>query len=318
MKCVFALLGAHLVCSAVAPATAETDQPLPQPIVRMISVAASSADDEAELNAVIAAAKLAYPSHVDQIDALAGGLSVHKAAPALKLSPSVVRGVVPPPVEQDWSYFRGWDGQVSLSAAFADGNTNTSNFGLRTQANRAKNGRIDRLTAYADTSENNGRTSQRKWGLSFQSDLFWTEDVYGYARVSIEADPFAGFDRRSFVGAGAGTKFIESEKLNIRGEIGPGYRFTEFANDEGEDYEVVAYGAFNASWVALEDWRLQNDAKLTLSSDSSTFESTTSVRTTLTDVIRTGLSYQLRYETNPPNDRLRRDSIVRLNLSYGF
>lgn len=300
--------------TASVPAAETSPDVLPQAVYLMISVAARESDDEAELGAVVSAARKAYPEHLEEIDALLLVLEQPTTEPALELSPSVVHGARPP----RWDFFRDWNGQVSAAAAFTDGNTETSSFGLKARLDRAGNGRTERFQAYADAAENNGETSQQRWGASYQINTSWTDTVHGYVRSSYESDKFAGFDERIFIGAGAGTQFIDTDALAVKGDIGPGYRFSRLADSDAREDAWVLYSALDVGWLIDDDWTLQHNTGLTLSEPTTTLISVSSLSARITRAVSTGISYEFRYESNPPDDNEREDSILKFDVSYGF
>mgnify|MGYP001794808873 CR=1 FL=1 len=286
---------------------------LPDGAARMIS-AATRLDDATQLEAVIAAAKLAFPDHHDAIDALVTDLS--QPTEPLRVDAFVVIGT--PPEPQTYSFLENLAGQVDLNASYTDGNTETSNFGARLNASMKRETNIHRVEAYANTGEANGMRNQENWGASYQMDTLWTDDVFGYVRGSYESDAFLGFEYRAFAGAGAGYYFIQKDDLTLRGEVGPGYRYSRIKDTGDESADWVLYGAMDTHWNLNKDWRLGHNSKVTLSEPSTSVSSRSQLSTALTEAIRAGMTYEVQYEENPPVDKDNLDTIWKINLSYGF
>ena len=286
---------------------------LPDAAARMISAAARF-DDQVQTDAVITAAKLAFPDHHDAIDALI--IELNAPTEPLRVEAFVVTGT--PPEPPTYRFLENLAGNLDLNASYTDGNTETSNFGARLNASMKRETNIHRVEVYANTGEANGVRNQENWGASYQMDTLWTDDIFGYVRGSYETDAFLGFEYRAFAGAGAGYYFIQDEGMSLRGEVGPGYRYSRITDTGDEDADWVLYGAVDSNWNLNSDWRLGHNSKVTLSEPSTSFTSRSQLGTALTEAIRAGMTYELQYEENPPVDKDNLDTIWKINLSYGF
>ena len=304
---------APMAVVSVLDSTAVQQGSLPNGARRMIS-AAVRLEDLSKLEAVVSAAKLAFPDAHTEIDAYLA--EVQTPTTPLKVEAFVVKGTPPEPPK--YSFLENLDGRIDLNAAYTDGNTDTSNLGALLKASLKSETNIHRIEAYANVGRANAQRIQDNWGTSYQMDTLWTDDIFGYTRVSLESDQFSGFDYRAFVGAGAGYYFVQQESLSLRGEVGPGFRYSQQTTDGQENGDLVVYGAIDTKWDVLEGWRLEHDSKLTLSDPSTTVTTRSQLSTALTEALRAGLAYELQFEENPPNDREKLDTILKFNVSYGF
>ena len=286
---------------------------LPDGAIRMIS-AATKFEDPAQMDAVLNAARLAFPDHHAQIDQVVADLTA--PTEPLIVKPLIITGT--PPAPKKYSFLENLTAKIDLNAAYTAGNTDTSILGSHLDASLKRKTNIHRVEAYANTGEANDERTQENWGASYQMDTLWTDDIFGYVRTSLDSDQFAGFDYRAFLGAGAGYYFINDKELSLRGEVGPGYRFSKETVTAEESGDWVLYGAVDTRWVLNEDWAIEHDSKLTLSEPSATLSTRSQLSTALTDAIRAGMSYELQYEGDPPDDKDPVDSILKFNVSYGF
>ena len=286
---------------------------LPEDVRRILSAAARSEDTD-QLNAVVNATKLAFPDSHVAIEAYIAELN--EPIEPLKVDAFVVVGT--PPDLPTYSFLENLEGRFDLNAAYTDGNTDTSNLGALLKASLKRETNIHRLEIHANTGRANSQRTQENWGASYQMDTLWTDDVFGYTRISFESDQFSGFDYRAFLGAGAGYYFVQRDSFSLRGEVGPGYRYSREATDGREDGDWVIYGAIDTGWDLLEGWRLDHDSKLTFSEPSTSVSSRSQLSTALTEALRAGLAYEVAFEENPPNNRENLDTIVKFNVSYGF
>lgn len=295
------------------PAAEDLILTLPDGVRRMIS-AAVRLEDEVQLDAVLNAAALAYPAHDAAIKAYVEELQA--PSEPLTVAPHVVTAVPPEPPK--YSFLENVEGRVHANAAYTDGNTETSTLGARIDASAKIKTRIHRVEAHANLGSANQQRTQENWGASYQMDTLWTEDVFGYVRASIESDAFSGFDYRSFLGAGAGYYFVQDPDLSLRGEVGPGYRYSR-EDQTGENvHDWVLYGAVDTNWNLIDGWQLGHDSKITWSDPGTSASSRSHLSTALTDALRAGVAYELQFEQNPPNDKEQFDTILKIDVSYGF
>ena len=310
IEAVFAAVPAILTSE---PVSEELILTLPDGVRRMIS-AAVRLEDEAQLQAVLNAAQLAYPTHKAAIEAYVEELQ--QPSEPLTVAPHVITAQPPePPI---YSFLENLEGRIHANAAYTEGNTETSVLGARIDASAKIKTRIHRLEAYANLGSANQQRTQENWGTSYQMDTLWTEDVFGYVRASIESDAFSGFDYRSFVGAGAGYYFVQDETLSLRGEVGPGYRYSR-EDQTGEDvHDWVLYGAIDTQFDLIKGWQLGHDSKITLSRPGTSASSRSHLSTALTEALRAGIAYELQFEQNPPSEKDQFDTVLKLDVSYGF
>ena len=311
----FDLLLAPAIAGGAAPAIISPDvEELPRAVHRMIS-AAMNTHDPAQLDAVIVAAKMAYPQHAAKIDAVVEDLSL--PVEPLRIQPLVVPA--PKPARFGGAhYWEDRNGEISLSAAETKGNTDTLFLGLQGKLNLKRRSQIHRLETYANMAEANGVDSQNNWGASYQLDTLWTDAYFGYVRGSFARDDFAGFKTDAFAGVGAGAYLIQSAAMTLRSEFGPGYRFLDIAKKEGTVGSIGLYGAAEFDWLIDEDWTLELDTKVNFSGPTSTVHPTLRMNADVSDHVQAGVSYDVRYESNPPLKSESLDRILRFNVKYKY
>ena len=295
---------------------AETQAPaeLPAGVRRMLSVAVKS-DDPAQRDAVIATAKTAYPELSAQIDAFLSDLRT--PVTPLLIQPYVVLAPAVPEMPKP-GYWQDFNAELLLNAVQTRGNSNTLHFGTAAKMNMKRHSRIHRLTAYGNLTEANGVESQRNWGASYQLDTLWTDIHFGYLRGSVDRDDFAGFSTVAFLGAGVGKYFVQSDTLSIRTEIGPGYRYLSLSEEDRDIHAPGLYTSFELDWLLDEDWTLEFDTKATISEPTSTLHPIARLSAGVTDRVRAGVSYDFRYETDPPLLANNIDSSLKLDLVFSY
>ena len=294
--------------------TAAVEDPQLETAAERMLAAAVRLDNDVYLEGVIEAAKLAFPDQHAAIDAYVTDLQT--PTEPLTIDALVITAPVPEPPE--WRFLENSSGKFTINAAYTEGNTDQSNLGARLNLSTKRASNIHRVDAYANTGQNNGLRTQENWGVSYQMDTLWTDDVFGYARVAYDSDPFLGFEYRVFGGLGAGYYLIREDDVSLRGEVGPGLRYSRETVTGTESQDVVLYGAIDSNWKINSDWTLGHASKVTWSDPSTTVISRSELNTALTEALRAGLTYEVQYEENPPNMKENVDTIISFNLSYGF
>ncbi|WP_300377961.1 DUF481 domain-containing protein [Henriciella sp.] len=293
---------------------AQQREELPHAVGRMIS-AAMLWDDEAQLATVIAAAKRAYPQHAQAIDSLV--IDLKAPVEPLRIEPLVVSAPVGVEFEQP-GYWEDLNGQLVLNAAETRGNTDTLHFGLKGKVDLKRQAQIHRLAAYANTASANGIESKNNWGMSYQLDTLWTDAYFGYVRGSIERNDFSGFDTDAFAGIGAGAYLMDTDTMDLRSELGPGYRFLELAGEDKNIKAIGLYGAAEFEWLIDEDWTFELDTRVNISGPTSTIQPTMQMSAAVSERISAGVSYDLRYESNPPLKTENLDRVLKFDVRYSY
>lgn len=242
---------------------------------------------------------------------LIAGAGLMLAAPALAQTPA------PPPA---------WQGEGSLGAGVTTGNTSTTdaNAGLKLKHNGAawtESGEFQ-----ADYAKTSGAETKNRLAAAGQIGRNFTDRLSGYGRVSWENDRFSGFANRYFVGVGAAYKAIDSKPTQWTLEIGPGYRVDEVRTIPATGTTPLApahteksFGVSAGSHVKQQindKVALTNDTDVIYSSASTQVKNTLAVTFQLIGNLSGRLSYDVRYDTDPPNTFKSTDTATRVSLVY--
>jgi putative salt-induced outer membrane protein YdiY len=144
-------------------------------------------------------------------------------------SADVVR-INPPPV--------GWTGSVVANGVLARGNSNSESFGLAAGATLRRDTpqNDDRLTlngSYNFVRSGRGATgtdTTDNAGAGLAYDLFFTQQLYGYADAGVFHDRIADLNYRLTPGVGAGYQWVESKAFNFSTEGGVSYLYQDYQN----------------------------------------------------------------------------------------
>ena len=287
--------------------------------------AAYATEDPAEIAAVARAVKTVFPDYADAIDAQSGARIAALEAEAAAAAGDVDGPDAGPTLAEDAPAASGglfalnpWEGKIQAGGAWTDGNSDnlTASFGL--DASRPQGAFVHNVTLYFDLAESDGETDQKRWGGSYQLDYDFNRRTYAYARFSYDEDDFSGFDYRLFAGGGLGHYLARGKPLNWKVEAGPGFRYSPIDDTNEIESELAVYASSETDWVIIDGFIFEQDLNVTWTSPTTTFQSISAFRTEITDSFSTALSFELRYETDPPFGRVNTDTIARASLAYGF
>ena len=303
---------AYASFALIASAAAQNATDIPD-LAQALLEAAYATEDPAEIAAVARAVKQVFP---DYEAAIAEQAEMRVAK--LQSEEMVDEADATPVAPHGFFAVSPWDGKVQLSGAYSSGNSDNAAAGIAIDAARTAGDFVHNFNLFFDLSRSEGVTSQQRWGGAYQLDYALSERTYAYGRTSYEQDEFSGFDYRVFVGAGLGHFLFKSSPFTWKVEGGPGYRYSPIDLTDEVERELALYAASETDWIIRDGVRLEQDFNTTWTDVTTTFQSITALSTALTDSISTAVSFEYRFETDPPEGRTDTDTIARASLNYGF
>ncbi|HPE47269.1 MAG TPA: DUF481 domain-containing protein [Hyphomonas sp.] len=223
----------------------------------------------------------------------------------------------------------GWSGEGALSAGMTRGNTNTSDVGVKFDLDRAAGAWTVGLQGEADYGKQDGLETRNRAFAAIDLDHEMTESFFSFGRVSYEVDQFTGFDSRSFVGGGVGYRLPEDGAIEwvVRG--GPGVKIDELkrvitVDDMGAALIIPAtretsLGAVATSkfgWQINDKVKLSENAGVVYAKESTQFTNGVALTAALNGSLSARVSFDTRYDTNPPHGFESTDSASKIALVY--
>lgn len=317
MRRLFCLSVSALVLTAHAAAS-EDALVIPEIAAAMLEAAEDSGETE-EIMTVARAVKAVFPDYAAAIDQSAQAMVASLAPDAETVEPQqTVAADAPEEKPQGLLAVSPWDGKISASGVLSSGNSDNAAVGVAIDAARADGDFTHNVTAYFDLGESNNVTNQKRWGAAYQLDYNFGARTYAYGRFAYDEDEFSGFDYRLFAGAGLGHFFVKSDAVKWKLEGGPGYRYSPIDDTREIDQGFAAFAASELDWMIREGVTLEQDVNVTWSSPTTTLQSVTALTTKIWGDLSTGLSFEYRYETDPPAGRENTDTLAKASLIYGF
>lgn len=321
----FTRSSAIAIASLLAATTASAQEVETPALAQAMLEAAEKTGDAAQVDAVANAVLEVFPDYAEAIEAKRAAI-VASLAP-----PEVIEEAAAP--EEEPSDPRGtlgfgkWTGTLGAGAAQASGNSENLTIGFALDARREHGIFAHNIEAGIDIASSNPDPSdplsdsdltQKRWYGAYQLDVAFSDRTYAYGRIDYEEDEFSGFDYRIFGGAGLGHYLYKSAPLTWKIEGGPGYRYSPIDDTRETESEVALYASTEVDWLIAENILFEQNVNAIWTSPTTTVESLTAITTKLTDVLSTSISYQVRYETDPPPGNDDVDTLLKASVNYGF
>ncbi|MBB5685209.1 DUF481 domain-containing protein [Sphingobium boeckii] len=307
MRALLAAFLAPAFCCA-APAAA-----MPHAVRVMLDAAVASGDD-AEIAAIAKYAKLASPDDIATIDAV---VAARKSGLPQPVMPSLQVAAVQPTLYPAAVPLIPWKGSAELGGFLATGNSEYIGATAAVNVSRESAQWRHSVIIQGDYQESDGITTRQRVLTSWQPRYKFSEQGFAYGLAQYEHDPFLGYDSRYTLSGGMGYRAIGGERLKLDLEAGPALRLTQFS-EGGFEPMVAGRGSFTLDWKPRPGISFTQNAALYADAVTSTLNGTTAFTAKVVGPLSARLSYNVQYESNPPDGRRTTDTLSRASLVYDF
>ena len=303
-------------CLIATPAAAQ----IPPDVQAMIDAAMATGDAK-KIETVIELAKQTQPDSADEIEAIAGAWREERAE-AQRLAEAKKQEEI-----REAGLFDMWSGEGQVGAFLSTGNSDDMGLSLAVNLKREGIRWSHALRATADFQRSSGVTSREQFLAAYEPRFQMGDNIFAYGLTQYERDRFQGFYNRYAVSGGVGYKLLDSDSATLSVKAGPAFRVTERTN--GERISRLA-GLFGADF----DWRLADrvtftqdanavaetgtEALLVVDSANTTLNLTSGIDFKVSDRLRSRLTYNIEYDSNPGPGAETTDTLTRFPLVYGF
>ncbi len=220
-----------------------------------------------------------------------------------------------------------WTGAFKLGAGLVSGNTERRNVAgsfdaeLRYPEDRFN---VDASWDYAQDKpqgQTNWNLTQRRTGAGIKYDRFFTKTTYGLATSRVLGDTLADLDLRFTGGLGIGFQLLDNETTKMTGEVGLSYFSEQYRSGAASVDYLAARVAYKLRHSFNDKTSLIHGVEAFPSTENSQdiyFQSTTEVRTNLTESMIGSLAWIWDYDNTPAPTRERSDHRVLLSVGWKF
>ena len=218
---------------------------------------------------------------------------------------------------QDASFFDLWSGRAELGGYISTGNSDSQGVSASLALTRDGLDWRQKFKAQIDYQRSLGVTSREHYLLAWEPNWKVDDRSYIYGSAQFESDRFLGYTTRYSVSTGAGYSALKGSRLKLDLELGPAYRATSFTDGETER-SLAARGSVDFALKLSKGLQLTQNASAYFERYNSTVTGTTALNAKVLGPLSAQLSYNVQYESMPPEGRVTTDQISRAGLVYAF
>lgn len=288
---------------------------------RAMIEAAIATGDEAKVATVLDLARATWPDDLAEIDGLAqrwdAQLAAREAAEA-EAKQEAIRTA---------GLFDRWSGEGELGAFQSSGNTDSVGVAAALKLERKGIDWSHLIRLRADFQRQNGATSREQFLAAYEPRWQFADDLFAYGLVQYERDRIQGFSGRYSVSGGLGYKLVSTDDLQFSVKAGPAYRVTEFVDGTSAS-RLAGLVGLDFDWQIIDRLKLTQDvnalaetggeATIIFDSSNTSLNLVTGLDFQVSDRLRSRLSYQIEYDSNPPAGSVSTDTLTRATIIYGF
>lgn len=309
---------------APSPALAE----LPPGARAMIDTAIEGGDKKT-MGTVIELAKKTWPEHKDEIDAMLVEFksneiekeiettSQQEAEFAAAKAEAIAKGE-PAPKPINPGLFDNWKGRGQLGAFRSTGNASNTGITAGLTLERVGDNWRHKLSGLADYQRSNGVTTREQFVGAYEVNYNANESrTFAYGLAQWERDRFQGFKSRYTGSMGSGWRAFDETSLQLALKSGAAFRYTQFVDGTTTSALGMLLG-LDLDWQVSNTLKFTQDASGIFEADNSTLSSTTALTAGLGGGLSASLSYTVEHETDPPDGKIKTDTLTRATLIYDF
>lgn len=293
---------------------------MPEAARAMIDAAIANGDAD-DVEAVIAAARTAFPDSVTAINAVWTTYQAEQAALAAEQAQAQEAQI------RQAGLFDNWNGQGQIGGFQSSGNTDEIGVSAALTLNREGIDWEHRLRASADYRRRDGVTSREQFLAQYEPRYQINDRLFAFGLARYERNTSQGFDGRYSLSGGLGYRVIDSESMELSVKAGPAYRVTEFTDGRNASRVAGLFG-LDFDWQLSDSLKFTQDANSTvetggealviIDSTSTSFSATTGLEAGISDSLTARLAWAIEYDSNPPAGSVDTDTVTRFTLIYGF
>jgi putative salt-induced outer membrane protein len=275
-----------------------------QPAVKAMIDAALAGGNDSEIATVAKFAKRTDPASAADIDLLVDQYRQRKTAE----SQQALRKAGPLDL---------WDGQGDIGGSRTTGTSDTVGVTAGLYLHREGVNWAHKIRLRGDYQESNGTVTREALLAAYEPKYKIDDRLFVYGLAQYERDPLLGFSRRFSLSSGVGYRVVNESDVVIDLDAGPAFRTTRFIGTDDEE-TVAVRGSMGLRWTVAPSIKFTNDAAAYVETSNSTLATTSAVDARIIGALSARLSYNVKYESNPPLGRDKLDTLSRASLVYDF
>lgn len=213
----------------------------------------------------------------------------------------------------------GWEGSGEFGFVSTTGNTETLALNTKLNFILTQERWRHRFTGTALNTSEDGIQDNERYTMELQSDRKLSEKSWLFGAFRWDADKFGSYDPQMSLTAGYGRQLMKSEKHELRGEIGAGYKKLEERESGDSSSDAILRILLDDSWQVFKTTQWTNRLLIETGSTNTFTQFNSGLAVSMTERFAVKLGFELRNNTNvPPGETESTDTITSVNLVYNF
>lgn len=213
-----------------------------------------------------------------------------------------------------------WSGEGQLGAANNTGNTKNTSLRVGAEVVWAPGKWENQAKASYNFYNDNDETTERRLVASVRPLYNITERFFGWSSVRYVDDKNDGFEWTLTEALGPGYRLLNRSDLRLAVSAGPGLQQTQEKEDDGGNLnnEVVGVGVVNFEWTFVENATFSNNFGITAGAERTRVDNVTALTLKVFGDLAARLSYEVRHDTAPGDDKKKTDTTGLASIVYNF
>jgi putative salt-induced outer membrane protein len=212
----------------------------------------------------------------------------------------------------------GWNGNVALGYAESRGNTDNLAVTSDLYVEYVTGGPwLYDAKLFGVNREEGGDTIEERYEARLSANYYWTDEDYFYGRLDWRKDNFGAVEEEWVPTVGYGRILLRTERHDLKGELGAGYRFATLADGTEEEGPALTAGV-NYVWTLSDSADFFQNLLVQWTSDNTYLESETGLRTRIIGALGAKISYLVKSNSDVPDGTANSDFYTTIGLDYAF
>jgi putative salt-induced outer membrane protein len=212
----------------------------------------------------------------------------------------------------------GWNGRGLLGYSATTGNSETSNVNASFLIAYTSYPWRHYFSADANFGENQGDTNTERWAAGYKPEYFFSRRTFAFLFLGYDHDKFADIDARYSATLGIGHVIWKNDNNILIGELGAGYRQTNYVSNIDDNGEAVGRAALHYTGKITRNTSFSQDLTTLFGSKNTFVESISALQVAMTDTLALSVNYTVRYNSFAPPGFENTDTFTSVNLVAAF
>ncbi len=211
-----------------------------------------------------------------------------------------------------------WKGEGEFGFTSTSGNSDTENLNAGLGISRESEKWKHLASLKAIRAESGGDTSADSLVFKGRSEYSLNDESYLFGKLRYEDDEFSGYDYRTSLALGIGSRFIDNGRHRLDASIGLGHRRTKTSVTKDTDDEGIVTADLVYEYKISETASLRETVLVEAGDENTHSESDTSLTLKISENLASRVSYLLKRNSDVPPGTDKTDKIFTVSLVYGF